>query len=72
MRSAKLGSLPKPLRERLPLALLFLGVLLPLLVRRQLHELGLEGPRERDDDGAGIVLVHVLLDLGQPAKERER
>ena len=51
-----------------PCDLVFLAVRLPLLVRAHLAEGELEGGRHRNHDGAGVVLVDVLLDLEQPAK----
>ena len=53
----------------LPLDLVLLAVRLPLVVGAHLGEGELEGGREGNDDGAGVVLVHVLLDLEQPAKK---
>ena len=52
-----------------PLDLVLLAVRLPLVVGAHLGEGELEGGREGNDDGAGVVLVHVLLDLEQPAKK---
>ena len=54
----------------LPLDLVLLAVRLPLVVGAHLGEGELEGGREGNDDGAGVVLVHVLLDLEQPANKR--
>ena len=48
---------------------MLLAVRLPLDVGAHLGEGELEGGREGNDDGAGVVLVHVLLDLEQPAKK---
>ena len=53
----------------LPLDLVLLAVRLPLVVGAHLGEGELEGGREGNDDGAGVVLVHVLLDLEQPAQK---
>jgi hypothetical protein len=47
-------------------------VLLPGLVVREVHQSVLEGARERDDHCPGVVLVHVLLDLGEPEKEEKK
>ena len=52
-----------------PLDLVFIAVRLPLVVGAHLAEGQLEGGREGNDDGAGVVLVHVLLDLEQPEKK---
>ena len=51
---------------RSPLDLVFLAVRLPRVVVAHLAEGELEGGREGDDDGAGVVLVNVLLDLEEP------
>ena len=48
---------------------MLIAVRLPLVVGAHLAEGQLEGGREGNDDGAGIVLVHVLLDLEQPEKK---
>ena len=48
---------------------MFIAVRLPLVVGAHLAEGQLEGGREGNDDGAGVVLVHVLLDLEQPEKK---
>ena len=48
---------------------MLLAVRLPLVVGAHLGEGELEGGREGNDDGAGVVLVHVLLDLEQPERK---
>ena len=48
---------------------MLVAVRLPLVVGAHLGEGELEGGREGNDDGARVVLVHVLLDLEQPAKK---
>jgi len=50
----------------LPEAFLFLAMGLSLLFRGQVQQGQLEGAREGDDGRAGVVGIHVLLDLGQP------
>ena len=54
-----------------PLDLVFIAVRLPLVVGAHLAEGQFEGGREGNDDGAGVVLVHVLLDLEQPEKKSQ-
>ena len=50
----------------LPLALDLLAMRGPLLVGLEVEQGRLERAGEGDHHGAGVVLVHVLLDLRQP------
>ena len=67
-------SLPLPVPggapRALPLGLLFLTVLGPLLVRHVL-QLELQRAAHGDDQGAGVVGVHPLLDLDQPEGQQQ-
>lgn len=53
----------------LPLALVFLAERRPLFIRGQVEEAELEGAGKGDDHRAGVVGIHIFLDLGQPAKK---
>ena len=55
----------------LPLALGLLTVRGPFLVRAHVHEGRLKGSGERDDHRPRVVLVHILLDLGQPEIQKQ-
>lgn len=55
----------------LRLAFDFLAIGFSLIVGAKIHELGFEGARKWDDHCPGVILVHILLDLGQPESKRE-
>ena len=57
--------------KAVPLALVLLAEGLPLVLGAHLDERVLEGAGEGDDGGAGVVLVNIVLNLGQPARSKK-